>query len=183
MHDRVPAGKTTPEGGLIRLNWGIATTLLCLQNVDKRERSDDPFPPPFFSSPAPKQMLSRLFLQRRAATAAAATASSSFVRSVSSFNKGSLKTPLVSSSSSIVAKPLAAASSSSRLFATAGAAPGAAAGQKEVPANKGKGRELTVRDALNEALDEEIARDSRVFLMGEEVAQYNGAYKVRGKRA
>jgi len=37
---------------------------------------------------------------------------------------------------------------------------------------------VTVRDALNEALDEELARDERVFLMGEEVAEYNGAYKV-----
>lgn len=37
---------------------------------------------------------------------------------------------------------------------------------------------MTVRDALNSALDEELARDSKVFLMGEEVAQYNGAYKV-----
>ena len=40
------------------------------------------------------------------------------------------------------------------------------------------GNELTVRDALNAALDEEMARDERVFIMGEEVAQYNGAYKV-----
>jgi len=39
-------------------------------------------------------------------------------------------------------------------------------------------RQLTIRDALNSALDEELARDSRVFLMGEEVAQYDGAYKV-----
>ena len=37
---------------------------------------------------------------------------------------------------------------------------------------------LTVRDALNSAMDEEIARDPKVFLMGEEVAQYHGAYKV-----
>ena len=37
---------------------------------------------------------------------------------------------------------------------------------------------LTVRDALNQALDEEIERDERVFLLGEEVAQYDGAYKV-----
>lgn len=37
---------------------------------------------------------------------------------------------------------------------------------------------VTVREALNMALDEELARDSRVFLMGEEVAQYDGAYKV-----
>ncbi|KJH47959.1 Transketolase, pyridine binding domain protein [Dictyocaulus viviparus] len=37
---------------------------------------------------------------------------------------------------------------------------------------------LTVRDALNQAMDEEIKRDDRVFLIGEEVAQYDGAYKV-----
>jgi len=35
-----------------------------------------------------------------------------------------------------------------------------------------------VRDALNMAMETEIKRDNRVFLMGEEVAQYNGAYKV-----
>ncbi len=37
---------------------------------------------------------------------------------------------------------------------------------------------LTYRDALNAALREEMARDGDVFLMGEEVAEYNGAYKV-----
>lgn len=37
---------------------------------------------------------------------------------------------------------------------------------------------LTYRDALNQALREELARDENVFLMGEEVAEYNGAYKV-----
>lgn len=37
---------------------------------------------------------------------------------------------------------------------------------------------MTVREALNQAMEEEMARDPTVFLMGEEVAQYNGAYKV-----
>ncbi len=37
---------------------------------------------------------------------------------------------------------------------------------------------MTVREALNSALDEELTRDPKVFLMGEEVGQYNGAYKV-----
>ena len=37
---------------------------------------------------------------------------------------------------------------------------------------------LTYRDALNQALREELQRDENVFLMGEEVADYNGAYKV-----
>ncbi len=32
-----------------------------------------------------------------------------------------------------------------------------------------------MRDALNEALAEELERDDRVFILGEEVAQYNGA--------
>ena len=39
-------------------------------------------------------------------------------------------------------------------------------------------REITYRQALNEALAEELERDPDVFLMGEEVAEYNGAYKV-----
>src|SRR5256885_15887308 len=37
---------------------------------------------------------------------------------------------------------------------------------------------ITMRDALNNALREELARDQNVFLMGEEVAEYQGAYKV-----
>lgn len=37
---------------------------------------------------------------------------------------------------------------------------------------------VSLREALNQAIDEEMARDERVFLMGEEVANYQGAYKV-----
>ena len=37
---------------------------------------------------------------------------------------------------------------------------------------------LSFREALNQAMTEEMERDDRVFLMGEEVAQYDGAYKV-----
>ena len=39
-------------------------------------------------------------------------------------------------------------------------------------------RTIPFRQAIREALEEEMRRDDRVFLMGEEVAQYNGAYKV-----
>ncbi|MCX2742405.1 pyruvate dehydrogenase complex E1 component subunit beta [Mangrovivirga sp. M17] len=39
-------------------------------------------------------------------------------------------------------------------------------------------REIQFREALNEAMSEEMRRDENVFLMGEEVAEYNGAYKV-----
>jgi pyruvate dehydrogenase E1 component beta subunit len=52
-----------------------------------------------------------------------------------------------------------------------------AAGPAEIP----HGTELvtmTVRDALRDAIAEEMRRDETVFLMGEEVAQYQGAYKV-----
>lgn len=39
-------------------------------------------------------------------------------------------------------------------------------------------RIIAFREALREAMSEEMRRDDRVFLMGEEVAEYNGAYKV-----
>ncbi|MEH0157239.1 pyruvate dehydrogenase complex E1 component subunit beta [Limibacter armeniacum] len=39
-------------------------------------------------------------------------------------------------------------------------------------------REIQFREAIREALSEEMRRDERVFIMGEEVAEYNGAYKV-----
>ncbi|MBP6238016.1 MAG: pyruvate dehydrogenase complex E1 component subunit beta [Saprospiraceae bacterium] len=39
-------------------------------------------------------------------------------------------------------------------------------------------RILTLREALGEAMSEEMRRDENVFLIGEEVAEYNGAYKV-----
>jgi pyruvate dehydrogenase E1 component beta subunit len=37
---------------------------------------------------------------------------------------------------------------------------------------------MTVREAINSAMSDEIERDPKVFLIGEEVGQYNGAYKV-----
>ncbi|WMV20983.1 hypothetical protein MTR67_014368 [Solanum verrucosum] len=39
-------------------------------------------------------------------------------------------------------------------------------------------KEMTVRDALNSALDEEMSADPKVFIMGEEVGEYQGAYKI-----
>src|SRR6185369_17880304 len=39
-------------------------------------------------------------------------------------------------------------------------------------------RQIAFREALREAMNEEMRRDERVFLMGEEVSEYNGAYKV-----
>ncbi|HWA60429.1 MAG TPA: pyruvate dehydrogenase complex E1 component subunit beta [Caulobacteraceae bacterium] len=61
-----------------------------------------------------------------------------------------------------------------------GAAPApakAAPADQEIPAGARMVR-VTVRDALRDAMAEEMRRDPDVFLMGEEVAQYQGAYKV-----
>lgn len=48
---------------------------------------------------------------------------------------------------------------------------------KPLPSREGD-RQLQFREALREAMSEEMRRDDRVFLMGEEVAYYSGAYKV-----
>ncbi len=47
----------------------------------------------------------------------------------------------------------------------------------QLPSRTGN-REITFREALREAMTEEMRKDDRVFLLGEEVAYYNGAYKV-----
>lgn len=39
-------------------------------------------------------------------------------------------------------------------------------------------KNMMIRDVIKEALDEEMERDERVFIIGEEVAQYDGPYKV-----
>jgi pyruvate dehydrogenase E1 component beta subunit len=61
--------------------------------------------------------------------------------------------------------------------ATTPAAPVHAAPPAE-PDWKGKTVRMTVREALRDAMAEEMRNDDKVFLMGEEVAQYQGAYKV-----
>lgn len=50
--------------------------------------------------------------------------------------------------------------------------------QKRTYADASGVKEYTVREALNEALAEELEANPKVFILGEEVAQYNGAYKV-----
>ena len=59
--------------------------------------------------------------------------------------------------------------------ATASTAPAAALGE---PDWEGETVSMTVREALRDAMAEEMRRDDRVFVMGEEVAEYQGAYKV-----
>ncbi|KAK5732308.1 pyruvate dehydrogenase E1, beta subunit [Elasticomyces elasticus] len=58
------------------------------------------------------------------------------------------------------------------------AAPLAASRWSRAYATPSGSKEMTVRDALNEAMAEEMEKNSKVFVLGEEVGQYNGAYKV-----
>jgi pyruvate dehydrogenase E1 component beta subunit len=58
------------------------------------------------------------------------------------------------------------------------AAPPASPPPAAEPEWTGKTTHMTVREALRDAMAEEMRRDEKIFLMGEEVAQYQGAYKV-----
>ncbi|CAL5225237.1 g8026 [Coccomyxa viridis] len=53
-----------------------------------------------------------------------------------------------------------------------------ACAQKYVRAFASGTQEMTIRDALNSAMDEEMSRDPDVFVLGEEVGEYQGAYKI-----
>lgn len=61
------------------------------------------------------------------------------------------------------------------LFRTSAAFPSIA---RRSYASEGGAKEMTVREALNEAMAEEMEQNDKVFVLGEEVAQYNGAYVV-----
>src|SRR6187402_1781249 len=73
--------------------------------------------------------------------------------------------------------PKAEAPTPAAAKAAAPAAPVAAAPAAE-PEWTGKTTHMTVREALRDAMAEEMRKDGNIFLMGEEVAQYHGAYKV-----
>jgi len=81
-------------------------------------------------------------------------------------------TPALPKVAAEAADPNAIAKAAAEKLASATVA--AAAPEKEWGASK----PITVRDALRDAMAEELRADDRVFLMGEEVAQYQGAYKI-----
>jgi len=76
-----------------------------------------------------------------------------------------------------VAAPVAAPEPAAAPVAHAPAKPQAALIDPEIPAGTEMVK-MTVREALRDGMAEEMRRDGRVFVMGEEVAQYQGAYKV-----
>jgi len=88
----------------------------------------------------------------------------------------------VEAASAAAPAPAAAAAAAPAPAAAPAATPTAPPAQAAAPAPEpewnGKTVKMTVREALRDAMAEEMRRDPKVFLMGEEVAQYQGAYKV-----
>jgi pyruvate dehydrogenase E1 component beta subunit len=74
--------------------------------------------------------------------------------------------------------PKAEAPAAAKTAASAAPAAPVAAAPAAEPEWNGKTVHMTVREALRDAMAEEMRRDEKIFLMGEEVAQYQGAYKV-----
>ena len=99
------------------------------------------------------------------------------IATIASEDEDAAPAPAPAPEPAIAATPAAAAPQAA---ATSGAQPAskpATLADPEIPA----GTEMvktTVREALRDAMAEEMRRDPRVFVMGEEVAQYQGAYKV-----
>ena len=83
-----------------------------------------------------------------------------------------------SSAAPAAAKSDAKASDERPVAAAAAPAPVAAAGWPHTDLPEGPTRTMTVREALREAMAEEMRADPTVFLMGEEVGEYQGAYKI-----
>ncbi len=90
-------------------------------------------------------------------------------------------TPVARTAPEPAEAPVVAAEKAADGAPAAAAAPAApkfeAAADPDLPAGV-EMVEMTVRQALNEAMAEEMRRDKDVFVMGEEVAEYQGAYKV-----
>jgi pyruvate dehydrogenase E1 component beta subunit len=88
----------------------------------------------------------------------------------------------ITSAPSSAAKSAAPASDERPMAAAVAAAPApvpvAASGWPHSDLPEGPTKTMTVREALREAMAEEMRRDPTVFLMGEEVGEYQGAYKI-----
>jgi pyruvate dehydrogenase E1 component beta subunit len=77
-----------------------------------------------------------------------------------------------------VSAPVAAAPAAAPVAAPAVHAAPAAAPVMQAEPDMGETKVMTVREALRDGMAEEMRRDENVYLMGEEVAEYQGAYKV-----
>jgi pyruvate dehydrogenase E1 component beta subunit len=91
--------------------------------------------------------------------------------------EGASAAPAPAASSAEAQAPAPEPAPPAQAAAPAPAAPKAELRDPDLPADA-RLVKVTVRDALRDAMAEEMRRDETVFLMGEEVAQYQGAYKV-----
>lgn len=89
-------------------------------------------------------------------------------------NDDAVEAPAAAPAPAVAASPAAAPQSATPPVA---AAPSVAKSDPLVPAGTAM-NSVTLREALRDAMAEEMRRDDRVFVMGEEVAEYQGAYKV-----
>ena len=99
------------------------------------------------------------------------------IATIASEDEDAAPAPAPAPEPAIAATPAAAAPQAAATSAAQPASKPATLADPEIPA----GTEMvktTVREALRDAMAEEMRRDPRVFVMGEEVAQYQGAYKV-----
>ena len=78
----------------------------------------------------------------------------------------------------VIAQEAAVEEAAPEQAAVSAPAPAAPSTPLVEPQAKGAMRQMTVREALRDAMAEEMRRDDKVFLMGEEVGEYQGAYKV-----
>jgi len=94
---------------------------------------------------------------------------------------GEAKAPVAETAPEPAEAPVAAAEKAADSAPAAAAVPAAPKFEPQADPDLPEGVEMvemTVRQALNEAMAEELRRDKDVFIMGEEVAEYQGAYKI-----
>jgi len=94
---------------------------------------------------------------------------------------GEAKAPVAETAPEPAEAPVAAAEKAADAAPAVAAAPAAPKFEPQADPDLPEGVEMvemTVRQALNEAMAEELRRDKDVFIMGEEVAEYQGAYKI-----
>ena len=85
---------------------------------------------------------------------------------------------IAASTASLSAAPVAAPAAGPASVSAPAPAPVIVESVGRDPVAAGSMNEMTVREALRDAMAEEMRADDRVFVMGEEVAEYQGAYKV-----
>ena len=85
---------------------------------------------------------------------------------------------IAASTASLSAAPVAAPAAAPAPASVSAPAPVIVESVGRDPVAAGSMNEMTVREALRDAMAEEMRADDRVFVMGEEVAEYQGAYKV-----